>query len=157
MNSLPTFPYTFEDQRHSTRSCLRCALVSLRLCPQTTHYGAVASEHCDREVANIQLHIFYVGIGAFPIAPHLLPTLCDGPVAIEEYQAWRLQINTRHCFDVRVSDAIDQSVECGDDALRSGRVRRNLWFDLSEPRCRLGSRRLLDVRTLLRVTSFTGS
>ena len=111
MHGLPIVAHAFEDERHATRSGVGLAFVSLRLRPKTGHHGAIGSQHNHVTVAHVQLHVFDVGIRGLAILAHLVPTLSDRSVVVEENQRGVIPIPSGNQVDVRAPDAFDNFVK----------------------------------------------
>ena len=151
MNGFPIFSYSLENQSHSARRRFRSSFVALRLRPKTSHYCAVAAQHGDRDIADVQFDVFHVSVRTLAVFPHLIPTAGYCPVVIKQNQARRIQINVRHRFRISVANAIHQRVECGDDTLRAGRfASTNFRFHFRATSSRRSRRRLLHIGGLAR-------
>ena len=120
MDRFPALCEPLEDQRHAAGGRFRSAFVVLRLRPLASNQRTVPSHHVNRLVTHDQLHVLDLRIRAFPVLTYLLPASCHRPVVVEEIEPWIVPVNTGDSFNVRVTDAVEQSVECGKHAVRSG-------------------------------------
>jgi len=86
MHGLPVVADAFEDERHAAGSRVGLAVEGLRLRPEARYYGAVASQHGDVPIANIEFHIFALRERTLAIPFQLIPSSGNGTVVVEQHQ-----------------------------------------------------------------------
>lgn len=106
MNGLPVIADALERQRHASRCSIGGAFIHLRLSPQASHDRTVAAKHYHVHIADVELNVLDVRIGAFAILAHLIPALRHGSVVVEEHETRRIQIPLCNEIYIRASDAL---------------------------------------------------
>ena len=86
MHGLPIIADAFEDERHTSRRGIGLAVEGLRLRPDARDYGAIAPQHRDVPITNVELHVFALRERTLAILFQLIPSFGDGTVVVEEFQ-----------------------------------------------------------------------
>src|ERR1051326_2710752 len=131
MNCFPRVADSFEHECHSSSGSFGIAIVTLRLCPLTSHDCPIASEHRHRHITHVKFHVFDFRIRTLAVLTNLIPTLRYRTVVVKQREARRVPIDVRHRINIGVSDAVEQMIEGGNNTIGSWLFRTTHWLPRS--------------------------